>query len=322
MSYTRRRLLRDSALASLMAAAGSSLNLLADSRQKQKPQYGPNNPSSFTPGIRVFFIGCWIFYPDPQVNGNVLAVTLDMASVPHTFPYGVWPGDTGIGGNKSLDPNPAAVGSPRNAYPIVVQNFSTTSTNVEALFDDTSKKHSFLYFKNSNNLPINFAAPLIRVISLPIPTDIVTADFIPTSSISGSDLEFTPGPCDSLGTQCGLAAAHVFDYQGATSLSFNNVPQINAAETDFSGDFHFRTVPPSSASPGHAVDMFNNILTLITGLPSGQLALTISNPMEKALEGPYIPMSVDDIELAIPYEEAHSMNTASCAAGGFGVGGH
>jgi hypothetical protein len=330
MPYTRRKLLQQAAVASLAGAAGSSLPFLTGGKQvhAERPVSGPPNPIPFGPGIRVFFIGCWLFSADPQVSGSMLAVTLDMPdpNLHHTFPYGVWPGDSGIDANDSLCPNPAPAGSPRNAYPITVQNISTTYTTASNLFQDAAANSSFLYLKNLQNLlTTNYAAPGIRVISLPIPTRIVTADFIPTSSISGSgDYAFTPGPCDSSGTPCGLAACHVFDYDGATSLSFNNVLQIKASASDYTGDFHFHTVPPAKANRNHAVDMFNNLLNVINVTP-GQLTLAISNPDLDAIAGPYIPTTVDGYELDIPQTARHpkivTMSTASCAAGGLGLGG-
>ena len=108
MPYTRRKLLRDSALASLVGAAGSPLTLLADSTRRPKREYWRTNSPTFNSGIRVFFIGGWFFTPDKQTPGNVLAITLDMANIPHTFPHGAWPDDDSFNANDSIGPNPSA----------------------------------------------------------------------------------------------------------------------------------------------------------------------------------------------------------------------
>jgi len=190
---------------------------------------------------------------------------------------------------------------------------------------DAAANCSFLYLPNPGKLPINFSAIGIRVISLPIPTQIITSDFVPGSTISAADpkqIIFTPGVCDaSSSTPCGLAAAHIFDYQGATTLSKDGITQIGSPSTGSDGDYHFRTVPPHGAGLDHTVCMFRNLLSLITGFDPNEIALGIPDKADKALEGPYIPLCVGDPELDIPALVTATMTTASCAAGGLGIGG-
>jgi hypothetical protein len=147
---------------------------------------------------------------------------------------------------------------------------------------------------------------------------------IPKASISITDknlLEYKPGPCDSAGNQCGFAAAHIFDYQGATAMIMDNSLLLSGPKADCTGDYHFRTVPPPSAGSGHAVSMFSNLVTLISGLGQDQISISFGDPNAMAEVGPYVPQCVTREELDIPFEGENTLNTASCAAGGLGVGG-
>jgi hypothetical protein len=67
--------------------------------------------------------------------------------------------------------------------------------------------------------------------------------------------------------------------------------------------------------------MYQNLLGLIKGFNTSQVTLTIPHPKAKPLEGPFVPICVEDPELDIPYEGALTGNTASCAGGGVGVKG-
>ncbi len=88
MSYTRRQILRNAALASVAGVAASPLTLLSGCHHDHKhiPQYGPNNPTMFNLGVRIFLIGSWLFCADPQSSSSVLAVTADMPTPMHHFP--------------------------------------------------------------------------------------------------------------------------------------------------------------------------------------------------------------------------------------------
>jgi hypothetical protein len=245
----------------------------------------------------------------------------------HHFPYGQW--NPNFDSGSGLLANPAA--SPtaaRYAYAITLDKVNTSLTSVSALFSDAVAKGAFTYL-TLNNPVIDFTNPGIRVISLPIPTQIITADFPPGSTITSnppSQLVHGAGTCDNSGTPCGLAAAHIFDYQGASQLSYQGNIVINGARTGaesdgWSADFHIHTVPNSAPLPGHAVQMFQNLLGLIKGFNTSQVTLTIPHPKADPLEGPFVPTCVGDPELDIPYDSARTGNTASCAGGGVGVKG-
>jgi hypothetical protein len=325
MQYSRRKLIRDAALASVVGAASTSLPVIRGLDNKQSNASCWGDPP-FVSGLRVFFIGAWLFCADPSPSGDgMLAVSLDMADMPHTFPHGPWKGDPQFDKESPcLHPNPMNK-SGRTPCGMTVSDYTKNFNNVGDLFDDASKKYSFAYFKNPANLQVNLQTPGIRIVALPIPSRILTADLIPGASISITDpslLEYSPGVCDSSGTKCGFAAAHILDYQGATAMIMDNSLLLSGPATDSTGDYHFHTVPPSYAGPGHAVNMFSNLVTLISGLGQDQISISFGNPTIKAEIGPYLPSCVGEPELDLLYAQGKkTMNTASCAAGGLGIGG-
>ncbi len=103
MNYSRRNFLRDVTRVSVGLAAGSSEPFLTGCERKT---WGPENPACFKPGIRIFFIGAWLFCKDCIVNPGLLAIAQDMPRLGHSFPYGIWPGSQGINNNPSLGENP------------------------------------------------------------------------------------------------------------------------------------------------------------------------------------------------------------------------
>ena len=264
MNYTRRQILRDTARVSAGLATSSSLPFLTGCEQK----WGPKNPSCFKPGIRIFFIGAWLFCKDPMSDTSMLAVTRDMECMSHTFPYGVWPGREGISGSASLAENPVCSGITsadikRYAYPVTVPKFVSSFQKVKDLFASSSNECSFLYFENAlGDLQIDFTKPGIRVISLPIPARIITADFPPNSTLANRD-DKHPIHCPNGRSTTSIsnlaASAHIFDYEGASLLTFNGDPVISQGSSNHKSNFHFHTVPPGYAPHDHAALMFKNL---------------------------------------------------------------
>lgn len=339
MPYTRRKLLRDSALASLAGAASSSLPFFIDGckhSQNHVPQYGPNNDPKFPLGIRVFFIGAWLFCADPAPGSDpkrMLALTVDMVATPHSFPYGTW---RNFDKTSYLKPNPAIPA--RKDYAITLDAFNNAASDIDTLFSVAASNCAFTYLINPNKLIPNLSAIGIRVISMPIPTRIVTSDFIPKSTITGDATQLVHGSgiCGAAGDTCGIAAAHIFDYQGASKLSLDTALLIDGQGDgtelqDKSANFHFHTVPPVGIGTDHSICMFYNLLSLINGFDHNLITVQYPDTTDSAIEGPYVPLCVGDPELDIPNgppsdmtpSNLYTANTASCAAGGFGVGpGH
>ena len=88
MKYTRRRFLHDGGRAALVMSASSSLPFVTGCCHKPNPDpmCVGDNRQAFCLGVRVFFIGAWLFFKRPRREG-ILAITRDMPSMPHTFPY-------------------------------------------------------------------------------------------------------------------------------------------------------------------------------------------------------------------------------------------
>lgn len=334
MLYTRRRILRDAARVSAVAAA-SSLPLLAGwdgcqpaSPPPPAPPWGTMTGPPFVSGVRVFFIGAWLFFGEQDKSG-MLAVTLDMSSERHTFPYGIWKPKVDFNGNPSLCANPAAAGQKRNAYPVSVGGFKPIYSCAQDVFKDADKNCWFNYIKNDKvDLALNPSLSDIRVISLPYPTRIFPVDLIVAAHVTDAD---GAHPLNRPTNGYGFAAGHVFDYQGASSLSFNNAQVIASPSTGSDADFHFRTVPPKPSSAGHTQRMFRNLLNVVSGLKTSDFSLVMPlNPPQYA--GPFVPQSVTMDELAMEGGKStdHSGaprwafigDTAGCAATGGGVGGH
>lgn len=331
MPFTRRRILRDAVCVSA-AAAASSFPLFAADHGGHKPNYLPpswntaNNPSQFQSGIRVFFIGAWLFFGELDGTG-ILAATRDMAGMSHTFPYGVW--SSGLG--NSLGENPSA-SQTRNAYPITLPGFKSSYQSAQQLFNNCASNDSFNYIEaNNNDLSLNYALPQIRVISLPYPSRIFPVDIIMGATVDDKD---SHSWISNL-----FAAGHVFEYwasDGASTLSFNLEQQITQPSTASDANFHIHTVPPKGAPNGHTQMMFSNLMTVVSGLDGTKFSLTLD---QNATEygGPYIPANVAANELGMqgrPPAKASAAtfrtfiqhpfmgDTAGCASVGGGIGGH
>lgn len=322
MLYTRRNVLRDASR--LCAGALASSTLL--------PLLPAESTGIWPMGIRIFFVGTWLFCKDPQnTNSKVLAITVD-ASMGHTFPYGAWVAG-GIDNNgTSLPANPAAAGAARNSYDVAVMGTSQPAKSLAGLFAAATANCNFNYIPN--DLPLTFTSGDIRVISVPFPTRLLVVGTLQGGIIT-SDQQNYP----LLGT--GLAGmAHVFDYQGASSLAF--MGKTTNASQDSSANFHFHTVPPGCVY--HGTEMFAALIKDVLG---GNYTIQLSgvDPDLPPVLGGCVPNGFDPAELDYPgqtdpcfqqkkqqtaearsktepqHETALTHTTASCAGAGLGVGG-
>jgi len=327
MNRSRRSMLRDAALLSLAGAANTYPLSLLSQAKKLKPKTGDPCNSFSTPGVRIFFAGSWLFCSSPDKT-RIWAVARDLGSTPHNFPFGYWQAN-GIDKNgTSLPPNSSAT-----PYMVGIENYTNNNSSASKLFSDTAAASPFTYLPNTaNDIRFNSGAINLRIISVPIPTQIILAGFLVGAVVHG--------PKDVLAaintTQVtGIATTHIFDYEGPqATLNFtpptgSSTPgpdgptiMLNAGQ-DFSSDMHFHTVPKIPDGMNHAQPMFNNLLNTIvsqtSAFGSGDFSLTIPTSAKFA-RGPYVSKCVSTTELEIPYAQMLS-NLASCAGGAIGVGG-
>jgi len=291
MNYTRRRVLRNAARVSLGLAASSSLAFL-----NSPPALGAvPNPSQFNFGIRIFFIGAWIFCSDPA-GGGMLAVTADFPTPVHDFPYGVWPKLT-----KSLAPN-CSTCMPSTPYPITLPGFTSPHSSITDLFVNGCSTN-FNYFDNSaNDLSIDRTNKQIRMISLPFPTFMVTADTYTSSYITNADVNHSFHGFSGSGGNVNsnvISTAHILEYDGASALEFNGTRRISAPHPDSRANFHFHTVPPETTPDAmHSLRMFRNLISLIPKLSPDNFT---PNFVDTNLQtGSNVPANVGSDELAFP----------------------
>lgn len=329
---------------SLGLAASSSLPFLTGCHRG----WGAGHPATFNPGIRIFFIGAWIFCADP-LGGGMLAVAVDMPCLKHTFPYGVWPGPEGINQNESLQEIPTCNShDDRNAYPLTLPGFQPPYSSVSEFFASACPA-SFNYFENAKgDMHIDFTHRGIRVISFPLATSMITADITPGCVINNNDdtHQFHKYPSGAArckysyqvptvrtpsNSNCSyeIATAHIFEYDGAHALTFKDKAMIEQDSKGHRADFHFHTVPPAYAPPGHTSEMFFNLISTIPALKGADFSL--SGMKYRPVAGPCVPDCVDASELTLPpgavaepppgYHFPQHGSLASCAAPGFGYNG-
>jgi hypothetical protein len=327
MDYSRRNFVRDVTRVSVGLAAGSSLPFLTGCERKI---WGSKNPACFQPGIRIFFIGAWLFCKDSIVDPGLLAIAQDMPGLGHSFPYGIWPGPQGMDNNPSLGENPTSgIHVARNAYPVSLLSFQSPYKSVKALFAGGCTKY-FQYFENVNgDLTPTFNKPGIRVISFPLPTRVIAADLLRGSYVSDKDQNHKIKSTDNSGT---FATAHIFEYEGASLLTFNGQPMVAHGTRDSLSNFHFHTVPPPYAPPDHASRMFKNLISVIAPLNTDDFSLTVPDPDRPPEAGEFIPNCVEPEELTLPpnakkeertegYHFPFHHTTASCAAASVSISG-
>jgi len=345
MNYTRRRVLRDAARVSFGLAASSSLPFLTTSRL-----WGSPTPGHFKPGIRIFFIGAWIFCKDPIATADggegMLAVTANFPDVCHRFPYGVWRGHRDFDLNPSLSANPTCPPSQtRNAHSVVIPKYTKNRKCSRDLFcdacQDATNNNNFNFFGYSDKkheMCIDFTRNDIRVISLPIPTRMIVGDFVEKSYINNNDKTHPfhhrySGDTGDDDHSYAVAAAHIFEYDDAAKLQFDDGLVIDHGSRCSHGDFHFHTVPVGHVCEDHTEKMLKNLISLISPLDSGCFSLyrtaQPSGALVPPVRGPFVPKSVDSSELALPLKREHATldpdcgrigKLASCAVS-FGVSG-
>ena len=267
----------------------------------------------------------------------MLAVTADMPCIRHTFPYGVWPGQKGINHNPSLAADPTCnKDQERNAYPVVVKGCQHKHSSAKDLFSDaccdSGDKSNFNYFDNPNNdMTIDFTRVGIRVISFPFPTRMIIADVCSSTFINNTDhnhlFHRKTGDTDTGAHSYPVASAHIFEYDGATRLSFDDELMIDHGATGHRRDFHFHTVPPPYMRTAHSAKMLKNLVSLINPLDPDCFDLSFPGIVDFPSRGSYVPKCVDAFELSLgqasrdtsnSLQSEFSGNLASCARSTFG----
>lgn len=308
MIYTRRKLLRDATMASVAAAACSGFAGLTACN---------GHPRVFQSGIRVFFIGSWLFCEDTSGPG-LLAIALDMPDHKHRFPFGVWPGDRGINQYPSLASNKCDPKESRNAYSVQVCGFKTPHRTTQDVFNEASDKYWFNYLENKNALSPSCSTEGIRVISIPIPTRILSGNFLAKAQLNSADSGNNAWHKGNQSTPKG-GSAHIFEYVRGNALSFEGRTMICTASQDYRADFHFHTVPldDSPHGPEMVSYLWDNVVK------KGLVTASIPNPEDQPTQEWYLPNSVNYHEMDIPDPRTPRLRTtASCAGLGGGLGGN
>jgi hypothetical protein len=332
MPYSRRSFFRDAALLSAGGVLGGSALALYEERLHGKA------PMATTPyqGIRVVFAGSWLFCAPANTPGWMRAITVDMGVGAHHFPYGVWR-ETGFD-------SPAGVltenRSPMNPYTVNVPGYTMqpSTYTIDNLFADTLSRVAFTYLKNpivngAQTYSIVNTVATIRVISLPIPAEIIPAAFLSGATVqdTSNNLQTTPAQYKAVG----VPTSHIFDYPSGTSLTFAGPDgtTLDSVVPDSSGKlahFHFHTVPVTSHT---GEGMFQNLQNLLMSMSTAPLSL-LNEDTTKMTAGPTVPLDVCEEELDMgasvctapnsrkPVIQFTSRtNAASCAGGGIGLGG-
>jgi hypothetical protein len=320
MNYTRRSVLRSTALIGLGGAAGyGPLSLLAGCKQKQVAPMAAN----FNDGVRIFFEGTWLFCADDaSPTTRMRAAAVDMLSLPHIFPYGVWSKSWVDANLPSLSQNPAPIGSSTvSPYPVTVSGTAAPAPDVDTLFGNTQAATPFGYIPGTHNgqrLSVDWARIGLRVISMPLPTSIIAAGFRGGTSVADQKSYFKKGPVTATS---GVPTTHIFVYDGASNLTFqppNASIQTMNHGTGPQADYHFHTVPSFEPGFDHSPCMFENLMSLLLTMDRTGLTIQTTQP-DDVIPGPGVPGCVDHWELEIP-EGTRTHTTASCAAPGAGLG--
>ena len=331
MSYSRRKLLRDGAVSCLASAVSTSIPLIGCKPESQRRQSQGTPPVSridtaFSQGIRVFFIGAWLFTPDPDnPSGRILALTLDLDIPMHGFPFGPYKANF----NKGKDLNATGTSS---KYNVLID--TTSAATVTSLFRTAAEDQTFMWIpglKIKQDKDLATVSKYLRKISVPLPNRIVTADFL-----EGSDVSAQAGLLHrAVPSIPGAPSAFIFDYQNATTLATDfGAPPLTAGITSDS-DFHFRVVPKwdeKCPDYNHAAKMFNYLVSNLVEFNGAQPPTLDVQNAGNVKPGSNIPKGVTDDELDIavlpqgcnPYPpgtvQGKSLKTASCAGGGGGIG--
>jgi hypothetical protein len=170
------------------------------------------------------------------------------------------------------------------------------------LFQDAQNNCGFNYI--AKDLSASFSTTGLRVIHIPLPTKLFVAGYMPKGTIDSSTY-----PLKGTGE---AAMAHVFEYDGATSLKFKG--KKTPAAQDSSANFHFHTVPPDDTF--HGVAMFAALVKDV--LSDTTVSLDATEPDAPPIPGKCLPQYFDVSELDYPTK---AKTTASCAGAGLGIGG-
>jgi hypothetical protein len=319
MFYSRRKLLRDSAVSCLAGAVATSVPLMAGCKadtQTNPKVAAAQVPADFGSGIRIFFIGAWLFTRDPDYadSSRILALSLDMNPVMHDFPYGKYQQGMNTTG-PWLTPS-----GYQKSYKVTVD--TTSILTITGLFKDAAEKRTFMWVPSvtikSDLSKIKNVDKRLMKISVPIPNQIVTSDFLEKSSVVAEPgLLHRPVSDDT-----GAPAAFIFDYQKAKNLSVDYDSQFSMEGGPTSAsDYHFRVVPKDCPPSYHATMMFANLMHHLVEWNNAEPVLEMSIP-EKIDHGKYVPSGVTDEELDIPNSSqpcTRSMRTGACAGGGGGI---
>jgi hypothetical protein len=189
----------------------------------------------------------------------------------------------------------------RNSYCVTLPGF-TSPHSTTADFFANGCSDNFNYFDNGkSDLSIDFTNPQIRVISLPIPTAMITADTITSSYVGNADGRHQFHGHSS-GANAGksneVSAAHILEYDGANALCLDKRQMISQASSSFSANFHFHTVPTQPVSQNHGEEMFGNLISLVPSLSASDFTPTGFKAIQ--MRGSNVPTSVDSIELQLP----------------------
>jgi hypothetical protein len=316
MIYTRRKLLRNAANVSVAAYACSAFPVLS---------YGATQPNTFDPGVRIFFIGTWVFCPN-STGDHILAVTVD-DNMGHTFPFGPWKPNT-FDKNSDLVENHGSASQGR-PYEVKVSGYQTKLTSVSQVFTDAASNCEFVFAKIPlSNFPPTFKKPGIRVISIPLPSKLYTGIF------SGGQISSSNFPV----SMKAAASAHVFEYVGGTLTYTDSSMNVSLKPvTDYNGDFHFHTVPPKCTR--HGEQMFTDLLDAIFPEAKALAVLKAACDDSNPDPGKYLPISVtkslDEMDMVLIQcppqpptpgcikssnkRKPFHRTTASCAGAGIGV---
>jgi hypothetical protein len=341
MPYSRRSLLRDSAILGLGGVMGASSAALYLKHPPKKPANSLADP--LPAGISVFFAGLWLFCAD-AAPGWMRAITLDMNPSVHTYRYGPWKGEGFDFYANTLDPNntlqgqnkrPHILGLPGYQIPSGVQG-NPPQVKVDDLFQTTHNNVTFTFYKNRDTngktiYTIDDTRQSIRIISLPIPTQIIPTAFVNGSISDSANQIATTIPKNAVDGR--IATTHIFEYPGATSWTFTKSDGTLTAGSD--AHFHFHTVPsPTSGSgtPPSANDMFQNLLNLLLGASKPSISSDVETP-DDLIEGPLFPLGICDEEAEITQltctnedlvggpSRKNRLDLPSCAGGSIGLGG-
>lgn len=312
MSINRRDLLRTAAAATVAHAAHSIPMLNAIALPTPPPRM-----AKFNVGVRIFFEGAWLFLPGPTNSNTMRAVTLDMpAPAAHHFPFGVWNTNWDDGKMPQLPPYSGSIPT------VTFKTPGALPKDLGTLYANAQKDSPFYYIPNpdpQNPYKLNWNAQGLRVISIPIPTQIVPASFRTNAYIqdTGNHLHQAANPW----AINGVPTTHIFDYQNADSLTFSLDPSTMSAPVrktqDSTADYHFHTAPQKTDTTEHGPMMLSMLLGLIDPTLAADVTLQlIANPTI----GPDVPTSVGPGEFELPVVAPKQISIPTCGSGGIAVG--